>query len=108
MDVYLTTPQQVAELQDSAARLRRWRVPAGAEPGGTTVGLTEGITLRAPRRPGEEHAGCDSLVWRDPVLMEPMANTVTETIPGCSCESRRVFADRAAQLQAEIEPQHGE
>jgi zinc transport system substrate-binding protein len=126
-DVELT-PQQVAELQDSAAvfyigGFQPALDDAIAEASGTTVDLTEGMTLREAEAHSheeeaeahsheeeaeahsqeEEHSGTDPHVWLDPVLMKQMADTVTETLSSASPEHQQVFADNAAQLQAELE-----
>jgi zinc transport system substrate-binding protein len=108
-DVELT-PQQVAELQDSAAvfyiaGFQPAIDDAVGEASGTTVGLSAGLTLReAEEHAGDEtHGSTDPHVWLDPVLMQQMAATVTQTLSAASPENQQTFEANAEQLQSELE-----
>ena len=112
-DVELT-PQQVAELQDSdavfyIAGFQPAIDDAVGEASGTTVDLSAGLTLReAQEHAGdeahdEEHGSTDPHVWLDPVLMQQMAATVTQTLSAASPENQQTFEANAEQLQSELE-----
>lgn len=112
-DVELT-PQQVAEVQDASAvfyisGFQPAIDDAIGEAGGTTVDLAQGLPLRDAETHSEDgghaddHGSTDPHVWLNPVLMQQMADTVTETLSTASPENRQTFEANAAQLQSELE-----
>lgn len=100
------SPQQVGAVQQAAAvfyieGFQPAIDDAVPEAGGTVVNVAEGLPLReAQHEEGDEHGeeGLDPHVWLDPVLMEQMAGTVTDSLAAADPDNERAYRENAKTL----------